>query len=84
MNTQISIDFNGHVAVNIVREDYLKFRENLSFNQICENMGALFIDFFDMYKKGDGIHILDRLNSLRMGIFSWSGFIPFMQSDSIE
>jgi hypothetical protein len=66
----VAIDFDGHVLVNITRSDYLRFKENLSFNQLCDNMGLLFIDFFEMYKKGESIRILDRLNSMRIGIFS--------------
>ncbi len=66
----ISFDFEGNVAVNISREDYLNYQENLSFDQLCEGMGKVFIDFFEMYKKGEGIRVIDKLNSLKIGIFS--------------
>jgi hypothetical protein len=68
--TWISIDFNGNVAVNISKEYYLDFKENLSFDQLCESLGNLFIRFYEHYKKGEEIRIIDHLNEMKIGPFS--------------
>jgi hypothetical protein len=68
--TWISIDFNGNVAVNISKAYYLDFKDNLSFDQLCESLGSLFIRFFDYYKKGEEIRIIDHLNATKIGLFS--------------
>lgn len=60
----VSIDFQGNVSVNITKKDYLNYQENLSFDQLCEGMGQTFIDFFEMFKKGEGVRVIDKLNSL--------------------
>jgi hypothetical protein len=62
----VSFSENGHVNVYISRNDYLLFRDNFSFDQLCANMGQLFIEFFEMYKKGEGIRIADKLNALNL------------------
>lgn len=66
----VSIDFQGNVSVSINKNDYLNYQENYSFDQLCSGMGQVFIEFFEMYKKGEGIRIIDKLNSLRINVFS--------------
>ena len=66
----ISIDFQGNVSVSIAKNDYLNYQENYSFDQLCNGMGNIFIEFYEMYKKGEGIRIIDKLNSLRISVFS--------------
>jgi len=66
----VSIDFQGNVSVSINKNDYLNYQENYSFDQLCSGMGQVFIEFFEMYKKGEGIRIIDKLNSLRISVFS--------------
>ncbi len=66
----VSIDFHGNVSVSINKNDYLNYQENYSFDQLCSGMGQVFIEFFEMYKKGEGIRIIDKLNSLRISVFS--------------
>ncbi len=68
--TWISIDFTGNVSVNISKEYYLDYRENLSFDQLCESLGNLFIRFYEYYKKGEEVRIIDHLNEMKIGPFS--------------
>ncbi|WP_321371101.1 hypothetical protein [uncultured Draconibacterium sp.] len=68
--TWISFDFDGQVSVHISRKDYLDYKEDLAFDHLCESMGKLFITFADFYMRGDKVRILDRLNSVKLGIFS--------------
>jgi hypothetical protein len=52
------------------KKDYLDFKEELSFDQLCDNLGKLFISFMEYYKKGETQRILDRLNELKLGLMS--------------
>lgn len=69
-NSWISADREGNIAVNITKADYHKYQENLSFDQLCDSMAGLFISFFELYKNGDEIRIIDRLDALKLSIFT--------------
>jgi len=64
--TYISFSGAGKVTTFISQSHYLKHRDVFSFDQLCINLGNLFIDFFELYKQGDGIRIIDRLNPLKL------------------
>ena len=68
--TWVSFDFEGEVSVNISQRDYLEFREALSFDQLCESLGQLFIEFFELFRHGEGIRVIDRMDALRLSPFS--------------
>jgi hypothetical protein len=68
--TWVSFDFNGEVSVNISQRDYLEFREALSFDQLCGSLGQLLIDFFDMFRRGESVRVIDRMDALRLSPFS--------------
>jgi hypothetical protein len=68
--TWISIDFDGQVSVHISRKDYLDYTDDLAFDHLCESLGQLMITFADFYMRGDKVRIIDRLNSVKMGLFS--------------
>jgi hypothetical protein len=68
--TWISFDFDGQVSVHISRKDYLDYKDDLSFDHLCESLGQLMITFADFYMRGDKVRIIDRLNSVKTGLFS--------------
>lgn len=68
--TWIAFDFQGNVTVNISRRDYLDYKEELSFDQLCENLGKLFIQFLDYYRKGEAERIIHKLNETGLGLTS--------------
>ena len=68
--TWIAFDFEGPLSVHISRNDYLDYKEDLAFDHLCESMGQLFITFADFYIRGDKVRIVDRLNSVKVGLFS--------------
>jgi len=57
----ISFDFQGNVAVNIARKEYHKYRDELSFDQLCESLGDLFKTFFGYYQNKEEQKILSML-----------------------
>jgi hypothetical protein len=66
----IAFDFKGDVTVSISRRDYLDYKEELSFDQLCDNMGNMFIKFIEYYRKGEGDRIIYQLNELGLGLTS--------------
>ncbi|NQU85755.1 MAG: hypothetical protein HQ541_08345 [Mariniphaga sp.] len=68
--TWISFDFDGQVSVHISRKDYLDYKDDLSFDHLCESLGKLMITFADFYMRGDKVRIMDRLNTIKTGLFS--------------
>ena len=65
----VLFDYEGNVTVHISKKDYLDYKENLSFDQLCESMGNLFKEFFELFIKGEEVRIIDRLDSLNISIF---------------
>lgn len=68
--TWISFDFAGNVTVNISHRDYLEYIESLSFDKLCASLGNLFIDFVETHNRGEGVRIIDRMNAVRISVFS--------------
>jgi len=62
----ISFGKDGKVSVFIPKGDYLLYKDAFTFDQLCTNLGDLFIEFFELFKQGDGIRIIDRLNALKL------------------
>ena len=68
--TWVNFDVGGEVSVHIAQKDYLEYREPLAFDQLCTSFGQLFIDFLDLYSKGEGIRAIDRMDELKIPFFS--------------
>jgi hypothetical protein len=66
----VAIDKEGNVSAHISKKDYLKYKEALSFDQLCESLGELFIKYFDYYKRGEEIRIMHELAKVKTGPFS--------------
>jgi hypothetical protein len=63
-DTYVAFDFKGNVSVTIAKKDYQKFKEELTFDQLCASLGNLFIEFLKLYQKGQSREIIDRLNAV--------------------
>jgi len=68
--TWVNFDMDGNVSVHISQKDYLDYREPLAFDELCQSLGQVFIDFAELQKKGEGVRFIDRMDDLRIGIFS--------------
>jgi len=68
--TWVNFDVEGEVSVHIAQKDYLDYRESLAFDQLCSSFGQVFIDFIELYIKGEGVRVIDRMDDLRLSIFS--------------
>jgi len=65
----IAFDFDGNVSVNIAKKDYFFYKDDLDFDQLCDSMGQLFLEFFELFKKGNEVRIIDRMDELRVSVF---------------
>lgn len=68
--TWITVDLKGNVTVNISRKDYLDYREDLDFDKLCSGLGELFVEFFELYRSGLEVRIIDRMKAVGGGVFS--------------
>ena len=65
-DTWVALDFDGNITVNITEEDYLLFKMDLDFDQICQSVGNVFREFLELSKEGQESQIIDRMNALRL------------------
>ncbi|PLX14629.1 MAG: hypothetical protein C0598_00835 [Marinilabiliales bacterium] len=68
-DTWIAFDPSGMVSVHISRKTYLSYKENLAFDQLCNNLGNQFIEFLDYYRKGEDVRIMDKLKTVKSDFF---------------
>ncbi len=68
-DTWVAFDPSGQVSVHISRKTYLSYKENLAFDQLCNNLGNIFIEFLDDYRKGEDVRIMDKLNTVKTDFF---------------
>jgi hypothetical protein len=68
--TWVNFDVNGEVSVHIAQKDYLDYREPLAFDQLCTSLGQVFIDFIELYNKGEGVRVIDRMDDLKLSFLS--------------
>ena len=69
-NSWIAFYFNGKVIVNITQETYARYKDELTFDQLCLALSELFKQFFEMYKKGEGHTIIDRMDELKEKVWA--------------
>ena len=62
--THISIDASGNMAVNIARKDYNNYKEEITFDHLCESLGEIFKNFIKLYREGKSKEILTTLNNV--------------------
>jgi hypothetical protein len=61
--TYVEFDNEGNMSVHISKKDYEKYKEELTFDQLCQSLGQLILKFFAMYKEGKEEEILRMLRS---------------------
>lgn len=66
----VNFDSDGEVSVHISQKDYLDYRQPLAFDQLCTSLGQVFIDFFELFNKGEGVRVIDRMDDLKISVLS--------------
>ncbi|MFC2164991.1 hypothetical protein ACFLT2_08355 [Acidobacteriota bacterium] len=64
-DTYVAFDSDGHISVNITEKDYKKYKEELTFDQLCQSLGNLFKEFLLLHQRGEDKIIIERLNALK-------------------
>jgi hypothetical protein len=59
----VSFDNEGNLSVHISQYDYNRFKEELTFDQLCASLGDVFTRFLEYYKKGLESRILVELKA---------------------
>ena len=72
----VPLDSGGNISVNVAREDYDQYRDELTFDKLCESLGDLFKRFLDYYKTGKTGQIAAALydHSMRVRVYTIIGF----------
>ncbi|MBN1271604.1 MAG: hypothetical protein JXB26_04980 [Candidatus Aminicenantes bacterium] len=60
----VRFDSEENVSVHISEYDYKRFKEELTFDQLCASLGDVFINFLENYKKGMESRIFVELKSV--------------------
>ena len=63
--TWVAFDYDGNMTVNIARRDYLKYKDSLSFDQLCQSLGYQFIGYLELFRRGEGSQIIHIMNAVR-------------------
>jgi hypothetical protein len=63
-STFVSFGLDGKVSVKIAKRDYGRYREELTFDELCRSFAALFEEFLDLYRRGSEGSIIRRLDGL--------------------
>lgn len=59
----ISFDFDGNLSVNISKKDYQQYREQFTFDQLCDSIADIFRKFLILFQNGQKEQIVDMLRT---------------------
>ena len=68
--TWVAINYNGNVSVNISKKDYLDYREDLAFDELCKSLSDVMIDFLELFIEGKEVRIIDKMDELKVNVFT--------------
>jgi hypothetical protein len=68
--TWVAISYDGKVSVNISKADYLDYKEDLAFEQLCNSLSDVIIDFINLLIDGRDVRIIDKMDNLRINVFT--------------
>jgi len=66
-DTYVSFDFEGSISVHIAQKDYVRYKDEWTFDQLCQSLGDVFKRFLRSHQKGKGNTIIAQLNDIKVG-----------------
>ncbi len=66
----VAFYFDGNVTVNISKKDYLYYKEDLAFDELCDSLGKLYLEFFELYRVGSEVRIIDKMDELKVAVMT--------------
>jgi hypothetical protein len=70
--TNVEFDFEGNLTVHITKTDYDMYKEELTFDQLCQSLGNVVLNLLELYKmdKEDEIlKIMKNINVMKIRSF---------------
>ena len=68
--TWVAFEDDGNVTINISQADYLAYRDDLDFDQLCQSLADVFLGFLDLHRRGNDVRVVDRMDAMKVGVFS--------------
>jgi len=68
--TWVAFNYDGNVTTNIRQQDYFMYQDLLAFDQLCQSLGNLFIEFMNQYMGGQEHQIIYQLNAMNLNIIT--------------
>jgi len=62
--TYASFEHNGRISVHMAEKDYRKYREEITFDELCASLGDVFKRFLDFHRNDEGEKILAELQAV--------------------
>jgi hypothetical protein len=59
--TYVSFDYEGNSSIYISKKDYRKYKEELTFDQLCHSFSDIVLKFFHYFCKGEYENIIEML-----------------------
>jgi hypothetical protein len=59
--TYVSFDYEGNSSVYIAKKDYRKYKEELTFDQLCQSFSDIILKFFHHFREGECENIIGML-----------------------
>jgi hypothetical protein len=59
--TKIVFSYDGNVSTSIAKTDYSKYKEALTFDQLCDSLGNMFMEFMQHFQNGDVVKIMKKI-----------------------
>lgn len=66
----VAFDAAGNITVSIVRNDYLHYTDEYTFDLLCRSLGQLFAEFLELHRSSRDQEIVIRLDALRLPSFT--------------
>ena len=61
----VSFDYDGNISVQISKYDYKRYKEKLTFNELCDSLANVFKRFLTYYQNGNDDRIITELKALK-------------------
>jgi len=81
--TYVSFGSEGDISVNFAQKDYKKYKDEITFNQLCNSFGNIIIDFFNAFQQKKGNSYFEKIKKEGIEIAT-PELHPYPNSDNKE
>lgn len=62
----VSFDKSGQISVHISKDDYKMYKDNYAFDQLCNSLGNLYSEFFELFRENRESEIIKQIDIIRV------------------